>query len=675
MRTLALALTVTFALPACDDDDGAAADYSVMGQCLSCPDAEWLDGPPDVATPDAATRDAATPDAAPPDLGPDVPPRCPDPPPHQPTGPLPGQATPLAGIDAVERPSYEALRDAVLADPGVHFVATFDQDAQRYLVESAAGSVAFVRTDGRYEVVEGELATVFPSTDPLALAGYDAELAGFENPNDVQLEALGYAADDPRVGFVNDDTGSYPLPLVRIATLFDAIDAPDFAVDLRPWAAPSPGSHGMLSVLQSRAAFALSGAGARRGVLLDNAAAQVDIAPTVMAALGAPTTGGVGPDGTYDDGLYLLRQDGRVQWDALTCIPAERAVVVLFDGLLGSEIAHLALDDDAEVDLPTFREFFREGVVFSAGAVSGWPSVSAPGHMTAGTGVWQGHHGVLHNGFWGRADGARVSPFSILTDPQAALMDPQIIFDIYDRAVADDIETLSAAVERAFGADVFTVVLNELSFGGADLNSIDLITGGGGGQKIGVTESRAADLLGVGSVENVLRRVDLPVPKLLQLSLVITDSAGESDGPHSDLLRDVMVETDARLARVRQAYADRDALEGTLFVFVADHGMELQDPSRVVDPGPLVAASGVRTRLGAHPLVYLVTLDVTRDGNTAVVTDRDTGLPVAGVQLVCEGCEPVVTDDAGRAPADALSGTLDVTHPAYNPRTFVWSAD
>jgi len=591
--------------------------------------------------------------------------------PFEPSEPLPPPRSPLAGIDDVERPAYVALRDAVLSDPGVHFVATWDTDAERYRVESADGAFAFIRTIDGYEVVEGRIGSVFPSTDATRFGTYAAELEAFANPNEVVLDGLGYPAGDPRVGFVDDETGTYPLPLPRIATLFDAVDAPDAAIDLRPWSAPSAGSHGTLGLLQSRSTFALSGAGARRGVRLEGPAALVDVAPTVMAALGAPTVGGVGPSGAQAGGLHLLRQDGRVQWGALTCEPADRAVVILFDGLLASEVVHQALDDAPDVELPTLAAFFEAGTVFQAGAVSGWPSVSAPGHMTAGTGVWQGHHGVLHNGFWGRAEAAEISPFSILSDPQAALMDPQIVFDIYERAVADDIETLSAAVERAFGADAFTVVLNELPFGGADLNSIDLIAGGG--QKIDLVASRAADLLGVGQVENVLRRSDLPVPTLLQVSLVMTDSAGESHGPHSGLLREVLVETDARVARIRQAYADRDALDGTLFVFVADHGMELQDPSRRVDPAALVAASGVRTRLGAHPLVYLATLGVGRDGEEVVVSDRDTGRPVVGARLTCDGCEPAETNDAGRAPSAGLSGTVTVVHPSFNPRT--WSAD
>ena len=653
-------------LLACDDTTDADAPVDAVAVDARPPDSATPDARPDAALRDARPTDLGRSDAADgtPDAEPDAaPPSCPDPPLLAPDGPLPGRRSPLAGVDEVERPAYEALRDTLLADPGVHFVATWDTTAARYRVEAADARFAFVRTDAGYEVVEGAVADVFPITDPLALAGYDAELAAFANPDEVALDALDYPAGDPRVGFV--DGGAHPLPLVRIATLFDAVDAPDAVVDLRPWSAPSPGSHGTLSGLQSRAALAFSGAGVRAGHVVDLPAALVDVAPTVMAALGAPTTAGVGPDGTYADGLHLRRQDGWPLWPLLNCEPVERAVVVLFDGLLASELARTG------PDLPVFGAMLANGTVVRTGAVGGFPTVSAPGHMTAGTGLWPGHHGVLHNGFWGRADGARVSPFSILTDVQGALENPQTIFDIYDRAVDPDTETLSAAVERAFGPDAFTVVLNELPFGGADLTTIDLLTGGR--EKVGITESRAADLLGAGQVETVLRRTDWPVPKLLQLSFVITDSAGESHGPHSDALRAALAETDDRLGRVRDAYAQRDALDGTLFVFVADHGMELQDPSRVVDPAALVAASGVRTRLGAHPLVYLVTLEATRDGTDLRITDRDHGGPVAGATAVCEGCEARTTDADGRTPLAGLVGAVQITHPAYNPRT--WQAD
>ena len=116
------------------------------------------------------------------------------------------------------------------------------------------------------------------------------------------LEAHGYdPAGDARVGWLPAAAQSYPMALRRLATLFDAPDAPDAVVAWRPWAGGGVGTHGGLGLLQSRAALILSGPGARRGVVLDASAALVDVAPTVLAALGAPTTGGTSEAGLHDD--------------------------------------------------------------------------------------------------------------------------------------------------------------------------------------------------------------------------------------------------------------------------------------------------------------------------------------------------------------------------------------
>ncbi len=636
----AVGLVACDGAPATPPVDSGGAEGLDAGDA-SLPDAAPPDGP--VAD---GPRDAAA--AADVPLEPDAAPECPAMPALVPTEPIPPGLAAAAGVDEVDRPHYERLRDHLLADPGVLFLATLDRTSGRYVVETAAGAFEFRRSSDNTFIVEpGVVTDLLGETDPDLLPTVAAE-EGAANPD------------------------SYPLPLLRIATVFDAPDAPDALVDLKARAAPSAGSHGSLAMLQSRATLVLSGAGARRGVELDEAASLVDVAPTVMAALGAPTTGGLGPDGVHEDGLHLRWQDGRVLWEALTCQPAERAVVILFDGLVASELARQGLDEDAEVELPTFRSLLQDGVVWRTGAVAGFPSLSAPGHTTVGTGLWPGHHNVLGNAFWGRAEAAPINPFVIADDPQAALADPSIVWDFYERAVHPEAETLSQAVHRAFGPEAFAVVINEIAIGGADLTTFDLLAPQP--QKIDLTAARAADALATGQVETVLRRNDLPVPKLLQLSLVATDSAGERHGPHSDEVREVLRGADAQLARIRAAYEARGALEGTLFVLVADHGMERQDPDRRVDVSGLVASSGVKTRLGASRLVYLPTLDVTRDGDGVLVTDRDNGSPVVGVTLRCleADCGERTTDEAGRAPAEGLSGPVEASHRLYNARTLTW---
>ena len=148
-------------------------------------------------------------------------------------------------------------------------------------------------------------------------------------------------------------------------------------------------------------------------MVTDAPARLVDLIPTMMAALGAPTTAGVGPDGAYDDRLYLRRQDGAVLWDAL-------------------------------------------------------------------------------------------NPHDMVENPADYIRDPSEIYELYDRVIADDIETLSAAIHRAFGAwepetgaGGYTAVINEMSIGDADRTTFDEV----GGAKAGIEEYRLADDLAVTQVE------------------------------------------------------------------------------------------------------------------------------------------------------------------------------
>jgi len=146
-----------------------------------------------------------------------------------------------------------------------------------------------------------------------------------------------------------------------------------------------------------------------------------------------------------------------------------------------------------------------------------------------------------------------------------------------------------------------------------------------------------------------------PVPTILQFSFLSTDAAGESDGPHSPLVREVLLELDERVGLIRDAYARRGALEKTMFVFVSDHGMELQDPTRATNIRALINESGVQTSFVSAGLVYLRTLEleaVRAEGVVRVrVLDHDTGEPKAGATVRCEGCQPVSvnTDEVGWA--------------------------
>ena len=682
---------------------GDASDDPAAEPGLDAQDA--VDAVEDVLVADPGPR---TPDPGPPpaedvgpapDTEPDPPPtgRCSAPPsePLQPTGPLPAPLQPHRGVDAWERPAYEQLREAVLADPGVHFVAIWDAITDRFVVESgpadARQTLEFRRVvnpggGGEYEVLAGSVSAMFGDTDAQRYGDYAELLAALENP-DGTITAEGYPEGDPRLGVLPEEAQSYPLPLVRLAALFDAPDAPDMIGSLRPYSYPSASTHGAMSLLQSRSTFILSGAGVRSGVVLDEAAILPDVVPTVLAALGAPTTGGVGPDGTYDDGLFLLRQDGAARWSALTAEPcdrAERAMIIDFDGLMATELNHQLLDADAEVDLPTMRGLATSGVVFRYGATTNFPSVSAPGHMTVGTGLWSGHHGFVANAFYQREHHSVLNPFSLLTEIEEVLADPSKAIELYERGVAPGVETLAEATHRALGASAFVAVINEIAVGGADYTSMDYLLGKPPVPPPGASLEKylLADALAATQVGTLLQNPEVPVPTVLQVSLVATDSAGEAHGPHSDAVREVLLIADGHVATILDAYAARGALEGTVVALVADHGMELQDPTRPSGYAAAVAGSGVKLVQPFPGLVYLRTLRASVDAldglqATLTVYDHLDSVPLQGADVVCGVCvdfasgvsdvDGVVTVDLSGAPPGPVE--LAVTHPDFNPQT------
>lgn len=663
-------------------DEPSAADPSVIDPDASVDamvDAAMLDAaPPDMADArDAQTLDAASVDMA--DFAVDMrPPICSPPPATAPaaSGPLPAIDSPHRGVDAWEAAAWDRVRVAAQADPAVHFVATFDHAADALIIDGAGDvRVEARRVDGRWTVTAGDLADVFASTRVDLYPSLTDLFAAFEPYADGR-EGLGYLPNDPRVGGLPFDVQSWPHPLLRLGTLFDAEHAPDGVIGLYSWARGGGGTHGGLGLLQSRASLIVAGKGARRGQTA--ATAQlVDIAPTVLAALGAPTTDGVGPDGTYTDGLYLKRQDGRVLWEALAEDPCDRprhVVVIMFDGLMANELNHQVRSPAPDVDLPTLRGLAAEGIVYQHGAVAGFPSMSAPNHMTIGTGVWPGHHGIVSNLIFDRATETRVNPFAFASDPTAFARDPAGAFAFTEVYVPAGVETLAEAAHRALGAwdadaktGAYVAVLNDFPVDGADFSTVDFLMGE---RSKALGSSRLADDLATGQATTLLGTLETHPPTILHVGFASTDSAGETNGPHSPLLREVLLEMEARVARIVAAYERAGALDDTLFILTSDHGMELQDASRARGYGPVLRAADVRISEASFGMVWLRTLEAeaqpVEGGFDVVVRRHGDGAPVAEVRLTCPTCEAIATDADGRAFVGSMDG-LTGTHPEYNP--------
>jgi hypothetical protein len=634
------------------------------------------------------------------------------------------------------QPSEEALAQRVIAH-ALTFPDRLDFVAARRLVgseyriyvHSPRGHIYFVRErvrlDGQpttqYRTVlladhlslEGEpIANDDPRNpladqDPTRLADYTAFLAGGEpfSPN-LDYLSLGYTDDDPRLTRIPADQHPYPFGYERLAAYFDDPRAGDLVVQPLSYAG-SRGSHGHLSALQSRSPLVLSGRGVRtsspdfdiecvgpcteastRFPFANIAARVVDIAPTLMKALGAPTTTGVGPHGHLSDNVYLTWQDG-APLDVLDT-NADRpthALVIINDGLTSLELLHQALDPSHELD--AYRELMSRGVTFRFGAITNFPSNTYPSHNTIGTGAWSGHHGIVDNGFYER---------EVLTlfEPIVELFGTEKFFGSAHANLP--VETLHEAVTRAFGGPwhkttnptgVMTASLNDPSTRGALLATLerrvpdgyivpeatDSLTLSGTTwtfPEAGLTD--AAGLLDNSTlaaahalyVTNPARGI--PAPKFAVINLAATDGAGHTAGPHGDLERhQVLPDTNRRLRILIEILRVAGLYDDMLIALTSDHGMELKDPSVRAD-----VLQGLSADIGLvrdHDVVFLKQLAPSFASNgdihTITVTDPDNGSPVSNVTVTLKDGETTLatgtTDTTGTA---TLTATLTATTTA-----------
>ena len=83
-------------------------------------------------------------------------------------------------------------------------------------------------------------------------------------------------------------------------------------------------------------------------------------------------------------------------------------------------------------------------------------------------------------------------------------------------------------------------------------------------QATAMFEYQAADSLAVFSARQM--QEEIGIPKYLALSFYLTDAAGQYYGPHSDEMRDKLIETDRRLGEVLDMYErNRVLMKRSLF--------------------------------------------------------------------------------------------------------------
>ena len=465
-------------------------------------------------------------------------------------------------------------------------------------VAHAANHLGGVRLhdDGSHEVLWGR--DPVPNEDPMAFLPYEQELA--------------HAA--PRLSTDN----AYPYAGARIRALFDDPDrSPDLAVvhsprHFFPDEGGHRGEHGSLDVIQSRAPLVLSGAGIRRLGPVDDHARLVDVGPTMACAAGVPVRNLHDSLGAALDGRPLT-----AYLEPLAEAAPRRVVGILWDGAHCGDVLHLA----ERGELPGLARLLERGLALRGGAVAQFPSVTLTNHTSILTGVGPGRHGVLGNVFYDRATGERVVPNDAATWHRSAeWLRPGVrtVFEMVNEVVPQGSSPRTASVNEAIdrGADYGTMALLRAvgGFVAASEGMPDVLpdpaTSPFVGKPAHLEDSYfrwavQVDDMGLQQVLQLWESAGA-APVLTWWANVVTDAGHHAGGPRSEIARDSLRQSDARLVVFLDHLAGLGVLDDVTFVLTADHGFEAADTTVTGSWKPALDALGVPYRDEGPGLVYLL---------------------------------------------------------------------
>jgi len=494
----------------------------------------------------------------------------------------------------------DALLDAAL-EPIVDMVATADDDG--YEVRAVDGRVRFRR-----------------EPDGAGWRFVETHVEGRNPLGDTATDRFVPLDDERATPWPRRTEQSYPHAHEHLAQLFDHPAAPDVVAlhtSAHNWEdqGGERGEHGSLGIVQVRAPFVLAGAGVRELGVVPRSCRLVDVAPTVLALLGAAPTGGVGANGAELDDAVLARQDGVALTDLLDDRERPDHVVgFLWDGTNATVLYDLL----ARGETPNLARLVEMGVVLGHGAMASLPSVTLANHTTILTGAHPGHHGILHNAWYDRAAGEQIVTNSPATWPFAM------------RTLSPSVETIHQAVHRRW-EDAFCVSVNEPCDTGADYSTFELLRTGRdlarpprADELPFATErfvrpeksyeiSSRIDHTGMAQAIDAWRTSadggafgeGAPLPKFCFVNFTLTDAAFHHSGPYAEIARASIHDTDARMGQVLDAIERAGVWDRTAFFLVADHGMEDSNPDVTGDWAPALDATGVSYRDEAYGFIYV----------------------------------------------------------------------
>ena len=427
--------------------------------------------------------------------------------------------------------------------------------------------------DSPAEVVVG--GNPLGSEDPMAFLPYEREVA---DPS-------------PRVSTDN----AYPLAATRLRSFFaDADRSPDLAVvhtprHFFPEQGGHVGEHGSLDVIQSRAPLVLSGAGVPRRGYVDSFARLVDVGPTLAHLAGVPDEDLLDADGRALDGRVLHRAPRRRRRPGRTS-----------SGCSGT--AHTAATCCTwrrPASCPAVARLLERGLALRGGAVAEFPTMTLTNHTSILTGVGPGRHGVMGNVYYDRATGERVVPNdAVHLAPQRRMAPPGGAHDLRDgRGARAGRHARTACVDEAIdrGARLATMsLIRESGESGADApgrraprprprrtcaTPPSSRTPTSAGARVSTTPGSPRCCTCTPT-----RRQR---PRLTWWANVVTDAGHHGGGPRSEIARDALRQSDARLVTFLDHLDGLGLTEDVTFLLTADHGFEggRPDRHRIVDGG------------------------------------------------------------------------------------------
>ncbi len=486
------------------------------------------------------------------------------------------------------RPVSLDRTEAVLIDASLGAVvdAIVRKTEEGYRIASARGSIDY-RRDGES----------FETTDRSGQSPVKDTLTDRVDTTSEQA--------DPWATLGNQAT---PYALEHTAQFLDSDQAPDLAILHTPAHRfhGNTGEHGSLGIVQSRAPFLAAGPGIVPRGVIDDHLRMIDIAPTIAALLGCPAIDGVDGTGAERTGARLAVQDGAEPVGLLDSDERpDHVIVFLMDGTNNNSL-HTAITDGAA---PTIASLIERGTCYRDGVIASLPTATLANHTTSITGVHPGHSGILHNTWYDRSCGQEVDLLQLESMMRAC------------DYLRSDVETVHEALHRA-NPSAHSVSAFEYADRGADWSTWAEFRAGRAvtspddnerrrhrhPEFARVTKYRYMSVIDAQSAHHAQLFWDGSMgepPEFTFVNFSLTDEIGHLDGPHGEMTRAAITDTDARIGQLLDAVDAAGKLDRTTAVVYADHGMQQTAEGEPVDLSSILRGEGIAHRMLDAQYVYL----------------------------------------------------------------------